>query len=204
MKINLIPEEYLTLSQKEIVERITNARKLLGREIVILGHNYQREDVLGFADFTGDSYKLCQLAMRQSAKYIIFCGVHFMAESADILSRPEQVVILPDLKAGCSMADMANISGVERAWKEICSVSDNYLPITYINSSADIKAFCGKNDGYVCTSSNAVDMFDYGLSNGKRVIFFPDEHLGRYAGLKLGLKEDEMIVWDPSKVFGGN
>lgn len=204
MKLNLIPEEYLTLNPKEIDARISITRLKLGNQIVILGHNYQREEVLKFADFMGDSYKLCQLAMKQSAKYIIFCGVHFMAESADILSRPEQIVILPDLKAGCSMADMADIASVERAWNEITSVTDEYIPITYINSSAAIKAFCGKNDGYICTSSNAVEMFDYALSAGKKIIFFPDEHLGRYAGLKLGIKENGMILWDHSKPFGGN
>lgn len=203
-KINLIPEQYLTLSPKEIDEKIISAKLKLGNQIVILGHNYQREDILKYADFMGDSYKLCQLAMRQSAKYIIFCGVHFMAESADILSRQEQKVILPDLKAGCSMADMANISDVEYAWKEITAISDDYIPITYINSSATIKAFCGKNNGLICTSSNAIGIFEWALSTGKKIIFFPDEHLGRYAGLKLGIRNDEMLIWNPKEAFGGN
>ena len=204
MKLNLIPEEYLTLSPKEVDNRIVSARKKLGNQIVILGHNYQREEVLKHADFLGDSYKLCQLVMRQDAKYIIFCGVHFMAEAADILSRTEQIVILPDLKAGCSMADMADIKGVEMAWREITGVSDDYVPITYINSSAAIKAFCGKNGGYICTSSNSVEMFNAALSQNKKIIFFPDEHLGRYASLKLGVSESEMILWDSSKPLGGN
>ena len=204
MKPSIIPEEYLSLSQNEIAERILFAKHKLGKQIVILGHNYQREEVLRHADFLGDSYKLCQLAMKQSAKYIIFCGVHFMAESADILSRHEQIVLLPDLKAGCSMADMADIRGVESAWRDISLLSGEYLPITYINSSASIKAFCGKNNGYTCTSSNAVKMFGKALLDGKRIIFFPDEHLGKYASLKAGASESEILQWNPSKHFGGN
>jgi len=199
-----IPEEYLKLSPTEIDKRILSAKKKLGKNVVILGHNYQREDILKHADFLGDSYKLCLATMKQSAKYIVFCGVHFMAESADILSRKNQIVILPDLKAGCSLADMAYGPDVEKAWREIVQITNDFVPISYINSTAKIKAFCGKNLGATCTSSNVTDIFSNMFSNCKKIIFFPDEHLGRYAALKLGILEDEIILWDPKLRFGGN
>ena len=202
--INQIPDEYLKLSQPEIDSRIISAKNKLGKNLVILGHNYQREEILNHADFLGDSYKLCLLAMKQSAKYIVFCGVHFMAESADILSRKEQIVVLPDLKAGCSLADMAYDPDVDKAWKEITSITDEYIPVSYINSTAKIKAFCGKNSGATCTSSNAEIIFDNIFSSGKKIIFFPDEHLGRYAAKKLGISDDDIVLWDSKQRLGGN
>src|SRR5205085_8626222 len=161
-------------------ERIADARRELGRDCVILGHHYQRDEVIRFADYTGDSYKLSKISAQADGRYIVFCGVHFMAESADILSRPDQHIILPDLNAGCSMADMAEIGQVEDCWEQLARAGVRSItPITYMNSSADIKAFCGERDGMVCTSSNARGAFDWAFAKSERVLFLPDQHLGR-------------------------
>ncbi len=202
-------EDYFGLSDAELSERIEAARGELGERLVILGHHYQRDDVIRHADFTGDSFKLSVLAAeRPEAEFIVFCGVHFMAESADILSAPHQKVILPDLGAGCSMADMATSEQVEDAWEQLqdIGVIGDYrvMPITYMNSSAAIKAFCGKNGGVVCTSSNAAPLFDKSLKEADKLFFFPDQHLGRNTGVKFGIPLDQMTLWDPSKELGGN
>jgi quinolinate synthase len=199
-------EEYLGLSEQELYERIQAAKRKLGERLVILGHHYQRDDVVCHADFTGDSFKLAQQATtRTEADYIVFCGVHFMAESADMLSGPHQQVILPDLAAGCSMADMAQPEQVESAWEQLQELGLNsLLPVTYMNSSAAIKAFCGRNEGVVCTSSNAVPLFDWALKQKEKLFFFPDEHLGRNTGAKFGIPLDKMAVWDPRQELGGN
>lgn len=199
-------EDYLSLSEQELYHRIQTAKRELGSKVVILGHHYQRDDVVCHADFTGDSFKLAQQATtRPEADYIVFCGVHFMAESADILSEPHQQVILPDLAAGCSMADMAQIEQVESAWEQLEELGlTEMLPITYMNSSAAIKAFCGRHKGVVCTSSNAVPLFDWALKQSEKLFFFPDEHLGRNTGVKFGIPLDQMAVWDPRQPLGGN
>lgn len=200
-------EDYLVLSDTEIAERIDAARRELGPRVVILGHHYQRDDVIRHADLTGDSYQLSVMASQTDAEYIIFCGVHFMAESADILGKPHQRVTLPDLGAGCSMADMASIDQVEDAWEQLrqIGVLDNRVaPITYMNSTAAIKAFCGRNEGVVCTSSNAVPLFDIYLKEFDKMFFFPDQHLGRNTGAKFGIPLDKMALWDPHKELGGN
>lgn len=199
-------EEYLSLSEQELADRIELAKRQLGARVVILGHHYQRDDVVRHADFTGDSFRLAQQATtRPEADYIIFCGVHFMAESADILSAPHQQVILPDLAAGCSMADMAGVEQVESAWEQLEELGiTSLLPITYMNSTAAIKAFCGQRNGVVCTSSNAVPLFDWALQQTDKLFFFPDEHLGRNTGVKFGIPLDKMVVWDPRKELGGN
>ena len=186
--------------------RISAARKSLGRDVVILGHHYQRDEVIRFADFRGDSYKLSQQAAEVDAKYIIFCGVHFMAESADILRRGNQVVVLPDLSAGCSMADMADIGQVEACWNELSGVTDTkkIIPVTYMNSTAAIKSFTGEQGGSVCTSSNAAAVMKWAFERGEKVLFLPDEHLGRNTGYRMGIPLDEMIVWDPYEELGGN
>lgn len=200
-------EEYLVMPDAEIAERIEDARKELGEKVIILGHHYQREDVIAHADLTGDSYQLSVMASQTDADYIVFCGVHFMAESADILGKPHQRVILPDLGAGCSMADMATIEQVEDAWeqlREIGVLQQKVAPITYMNSSAAIKAFCGRNEGVVCTSSNAVPLFDIYLKNFDKMFFFPDQHLGRNTGAKFGIPLDKMVLWNPHEELGGN
>ena len=202
-------EDYFGLSDAELAERITAARRELGSRVVILGHHYQRDDVICHADYTGDSFKLSKLAAaRPEADYIVFCGVHFMAESADILKPGDQKVILPDLGAGCSMADMATAEQVEDAWDQLTQIGvvgpSRVMPITYMNSSAAIKAFCGRNGGVVCTSSNAVPLFDKSLKEADKLFFFPDQHLGRNTGVKFGIPDDEMVVWDPFKELGGN
>ncbi len=187
-------------------ERIVAAKEKLGKRVVILGHHYQRDEVIQHADYTGDSLKLSRLASQSEAEYIVFCGVHFMAEVADILSRPEQVSILPDLAAGCSMADMASLAKVERAWRELSTVLDpdeTITPITYINSAADIKAFCGEHGGIVCTSSNAQKILAWAWGRREKVLFFPDQHLGRYSSFKMGVPLDEMVVWDYDLPMGG-
>lgn len=201
-----LPTEYVAMSPKELDERITEARKSLGDKVVVLGHHYQRDEVIQYADFRGDSYKLSQQAAeREDSPYILFCGVHFMAESADILSRPEQVVILPNMAAGCSMADMAPTRDVLACWSELDQVGqDKIIPITYMNSAAALKAFCGRYDGAVCTSSNATGVLAWALERGRKVLFFPDQHLGRNTALKLGYKLDDMVVWDPHQPLGGN
>ncbi len=179
--------------------RIAEARARLGATTVILGHHYQRDEVVRFADFTGDSYKLSKTAAATGAKYIVFCGVHFMAESADILAQNGQQVILPDLNAGCSMADMAEISQVEDCWEalERFGLADETIPVTYINSTAAIKAFCGEHGGLVCTSSSARAALEWGFARGKRILFLPDQHLGRNTGHAMGIPLEEMVVWDP-------
>jgi quinolinate synthase len=202
-------EDYFGLSDAELHQRIDAARLELGGRLVILGHHYQRDDVICHADLTGDSFKLSKLAAdRPGAEFILFCGVHFMAESADILSGARQKVILPDLGAGCSMADMASVEQVEDAWEQLQSIGilDQFrvLPITYMNSTAAIKAFCGRHEGLVCTSSNAVPLFEKTLKEADKLFFFPDQHLGRNTGVKFGIPLDEMVVWDPFKELGGN
>jgi quinolinate synthase len=203
-------ENYLKMSDEEISERIEAARKTLGSRLVILGHHYQRDDVIAHADLTGDSYQLSVMASeRKDAEFIVFCGVHFMAESADILGQPHQKVVLPDLGAGCSMADMATVDQVEDAWEQlkeigVISGETRVAPMTYMNSSAAIKAFCGRNEGVVCTSSNAVPLFDVYLKEFDKMMFFPDQHLGRNTGLKFGIPLDKMALWNPHEEFGGN
>lgn len=199
-----LPPEYRQLSDGELEMRIRVARAKLGSRLVILGHHYQRDEIVRFADFRGDSFKLSQLAAgRDEAEYIVFCGVHFMAESADILSGPHQKVILPNLTAGCSMADMANLEDVEACWDVLASVSSGRtVPVTYMNSAADLKAFCGERGGIVCTSSNAPAIVRWALERGDRVLFFPDEHLGRNTAHRLGL--ERTAVWDPRRTLGGN
>ncbi len=200
-------EDYLVMPDVEIDERIEAARKELGGRVVILGHHYQRDDVIKHADLTGDSYQLSVMASQTDADHIVFCGVHFMAESADILGREDQTVILPDLGAGCSMADMATIEQVEDAWeqlKEIGIDTSKVAPITYMNSSAAIKAFCGRNEGVVCTSSNAIPLFDRYLKEFDKMFFFPDQHLGRNTGAKFGIPLDKMALWNPHEDLGGN
>jgi len=187
-------------------ERIRAARARLGSKAVILCHHYQRSDVYQHADFTGDSLKLSKLAAQTDAQYIVFCGVHFMAEVADIMSAPHQIAILPDLAAGCSMADMANLAKVERCWRELGEVLDveaEVTPVTYINSAADLKAFCGEHGGAVCTSSNAGVIAEWAFAQRPKVLFFPDQHLGRWTGHQMGLAMDEMVVWDPDLEMGG-
>ena len=199
-------EDYVNLSEAELDARIREAKRKLGHRVVILGHHYQRDDVVRHADLTGDSFKLAQMAsQRPEADYLVFCGVHFMAESADILSGAHQQVILPDLAAGCSMADMAGIEQVETAWEQLQELGlDSLMPITYMNSAASIKAFCGREGGVVCTSSNAVPLFDWALGQREKLFFFPDEHLGRNTGVKFGIPLDRMAVWDPRLELGGN
>jgi len=202
-------EDYFGLSDAELSERIAAARRHLGPRLVILGHHYQRDDVICHADITGDSFKLSKLAAeRPEADFVVFCGVHFMAESADILRLGGQKVILPDLGAGCSMADMATAEQVEDAWEQLASIGIladfKVAPVTYMNSSAAIKAFCGREGGVVCTSSNAVPLFDKYLKEADKLFFFPDQHLGRNTGVKFGIPLEEMVLWDPSKELGGN
>ncbi len=199
-------ENYLALPDHTMDERIATARAKLGATTVILGHHYQRDEVVRFADFTGDSYKLSKTAAATGAQYIVFCGVHFMAESADILAQNGQQVILPDLNAGCSMADMAEISQVEDCWDalERAGLAAETIPVTYINSTAAIKAFCGERGGLVCTSSSARKGLEWAFARGKRVLFLPDQHLGRNTGHAMGIPLDEMIVWDPWAVQIGS
>ena len=202
-------ENYLVLPDRTMDERIRAAREMLGADVVVLGHHYQRDEVIRFADFRGDSYKLSQEAAKAAGKYIVFCGVHFMAESADILARPGQAVILPDLNAGCSMADMADITQVEECWEQLVrsgvadDLGNGVTPITYINSTAAIKAFCGERDGVVCTSSNAGAAMKWGLAKNAKLLFLPDQHLGRNTGYAMGIPLNEMVVWDPYLIHGG-
>lgn len=200
-----LPERYLGLSVDEMDRRIAAARAALGKRLLILGHHYQRDEVIKFADFTGDSWKLSrQLAQRSEADFIIFCGVHFMAESADILAAPHQQVILPDLAAGCSMADMASDEQFEACWKDLEAMGvTNVIPVTYINSSAAIKAFVGEHGGVVCTSGNAAATLRWAWERGERILFLPDQHLGRNTAHAMGVPLDRMAVWDPNEVWGG-
>ena len=202
-----VPTRYLKLTPEELTEGITFARNEIGSKAVLLGHHYQRDDVIRFADFTGDSYQLSKVASEiTDAKWIIFCGVHFMAETADILTSPDQNVLLPNMAAGCSMADMATDSQVEQSWealKYVLGTTENVVPITYMNSAAAIKAHCGKNGGLVCTSSNADKAFDWALERGEKILFLPDQHLGRNTALAKGIPEDDIKVWDPNLPMGG-
>jgi quinolinate synthase len=200
-----LPERYLGLADDEMDRRIAAAKAALGRRVVILGHHYQRDEVIKFADYTGDSYKLAQQVSRHpDADFIVFCGVHFMAESADVLSAPYQQVILPDLAAGCSMADMADPDQLEQAWNDLQQLGvKSVVPVTYINSAASIKAFCGERGGVVCTSSNAAATLKWAWQRGEKVLFLPDQHLGRNTAYTLGVPLDAMVVWDPNEMFGG-
>jgi quinolinate synthase len=236
-----LPERYVGLSDEEMDRRITAARAALGRRLVILGHHYQRDEVIKFADYTGDSYKLSQqVSKHPDAEFIVFCGVHFMAESADVLSADHQQVILPDLAAGCSMADMADPEQLQMCWRDLqdmgiiapgtehgapgtrhAAPSPEHpapgtqhpgpeplqrvavIPVTYINSSAAIKAFVGERGGVVCTSSNAAATLKWAWERGEKVLFLPDQHLGRNTAYKMGVPLDEMVVWDPEEVWGG-
>jgi quinolinate synthase len=195
-----------SLSDDDCQESIRAARAKLGKRAVILCHHYQRADIYQHADLTGDSLKLSKLAAQTDSEYVVFCGVHFMAEVADIMTAPNQIAILPDLAAGCSMADMANLAKVERCWRELGEVLDvenQVTPVTYINSAADLKAFCGEHGGIVCTSSNAGTIAEWAFARRPKVLFFPDQHLGRWTGHKMGIPLDEMVVWDPDLECGG-
>lgn len=201
-----LPERYTDASDEELASRISAAKETLGERLFILGHHYQRDEIIQFADARGDSYRLSVLAQqRPQAEYIVFCGVHFMAESADILTGDHQQVILPDLNAGCSMADMADIDQVEEAWEQLEQVIDieRLVPITYMNSSAALKAFVGRHGGAVCTSTNAQAVLEWAFTQGDKVLFFPDQHLGRNTGVAMGHGLDEMRLWDPRQELGG-
>jgi quinolinate synthase len=208
-----LPEQYLGLSDAEMDARLAAARRTLGDRLVILGHHYQRDEVIKFADYTGDSFRLArQIALRPAADYIVFCGVHFMAESADVLCAPHQQVILPDLAAGCSMADMAGPEQLETCWEELAQMGiAGVVPVTYINSAASIKAFVGERGGTVCTSSNAAATLKWAFAplstapgaGGEKVLFLPDQHLGRNTAYGMGIPLAEMVVWDPDEIFGG-
>src|SRR5215472_10549983 len=199
-------DNYLLVPDNSLDERIAAAKARLGRDLVILGHHYQRDEVVKFADYRGDSLKLSQQAAEAEAKYVVFCGVHFMAESADILRRGDQIVVLPDLNAGCSMADMADIGQVEACWSELGGVTDTrkVTPVTYMNSTAAIKSFTGEHGGSICTSSNAATVMRWALGKGEKVLFIPDEHLGRNTGYRMGIALEQMVVWDPYQELGGN
>lgn len=215
-----LPDRYLGLSDEEMDARIAAAKKTLGRRLVILGHHYQRDEVIKFADYTGDSYKLAKhVSAHPDAEFIIFCGVHFMAESADVLSADHQKVILPDLAAGCSMSDMADPEQLEMCWQELTQlgiirpeprasspdafVRQSVVPVTYINSAAAIKSFCGEHGGVVCTSSNAAATLKWAWERGEKILFLPDQHLGRNTAYKMGVPLDEMVMWDPAELNGG-
>ena len=205
MRQAVLPETIRGSAPAEIQERILAARRALGKRVVVLGHHYQRDEVIRHADFTGDSFKLARLAAsRPEAEFIVFCGVHFMAESADVLKADHQSVLLPDVNAGCSMADMAEIEQVEEAWDHVVSaVGDAVVPVTYMNSTASLKAFVGRNGGAVCTSSNARAVLDWAFRRKPRVLFFPDQHLGRNTGHRMGIPLESMRVWDPYEDHGG-
>ncbi|MCC7494794.1 MAG: quinolinate synthase NadA [Fimbriimonadaceae bacterium] len=202
-----IPQDYLRLPSGSLDDRISAAKAALGDRLTILGHHYQRDDVIRYADFTGDSLKLAQLSQsRPQADYIVFCGVHFMAEGADILSQPHQQVVLPDLSAGCSMADMAHPDDVEECWDALTALlpEQTLVPLTYVNSAARLKAFVGRHSGCVCTSGNADSIVAWALEQGHKLLFFPDQHLGRNTCYKLGIPLEQMLVWDPRQELGGN
>jgi quinolinate synthase len=202
-------DNYLAQPDHTMDARISAAREKLGTDVILLGHHYQRDEVIRFADFTGDSYKLSKVASETDAKYMLFCGVHFMAETADVLARPWQQVILPDLNAGCSMADMAEIGQVEDCWDSLerAGLTDEgaggLIPLTYMNSAAAIKAFCGERGGLVCTSSNARGAFEWAFARGSKILFLPDQHLGRNTAFAMGIPLSEMVVWDPYQINGG-
>jgi len=203
-----IPNEYLHYSAQELDQRINSVRQKLGSTVTILGHHYQREEIIKYADFQGDSFLLSkQAAERPEADFIVFCGVHFMAETAGILCAPHQKVILPNITAGCSMADMAPMDDVEDSWEDLQEVLGDHggiLPVTYMNSIAGIKALCGRTGGAVCTSSNAAAVLEWAFQSAERVLFLPDQHLGRNTGIKLGIDPEQMVVWNPFKRLGGN
>lgn len=209
----VIPEEYQHASAEELDRRITAAKQTLGERVVVLGHFYQRDEIVKHADFLGDSFQLARAARsRPEAEAIVFCGVHFMAETADILSGDHQSVILPNLAAGCSMADMADEDSVEEAWEQLMDVlgetdddgRQTVVPVTYMNSSAALKAFCGRHGGIVCTSSNAATVLDWAFERGRRVLFFPDQHLGRNTAKAMGIPLEQMPMWNPHQDLGGN
>jgi quinolinate synthase len=210
----VLPEEYKTASKAELDARIRAAKETLGDRVVVLGHFYQRDEVVQYADFVGDSFQLANAALTvPQAEAIVFCGVHFMAETADILARPEQSVILPNLAAGCSMADMADIDSVEEAWAQLGEIYGTepdasgrvpIIPVTYMNSSAALKGFCGRNGGIVCTSSNAATVLEWAFERGQRVLFFPDQHLGRNTAKAMGVPPERMPMWNPRKALGGS
>ncbi|MDQ1548754.1 MAG: quinolinate synthase [Microbacteriaceae bacterium] len=209
-----IPEEYRTASKDELDARIRAAKETLGERVVVLGHFYQRDEVVEYADFVGDSFQLANQAMtRPKAEAIVFCGVHFMAETADILARPDQSVILPNLAAGCSMADMADIDSVTECWEQLEALYGTepdadgrvpVIPVTYMNSSAALKGFCGEHGGIVCTSSNATTVLEWAFQRGQRVLFFPDQHLGRNTAKAMGVPLEQMPMWNPRQPLGGN
>jgi len=195
------------LDDKEIIEQILTKKEVFGEKLLILTHHYQRKEIVDLGDYRGDSFGLSQkAAANRTARFIVFCGVHFMAESAEILSQPHQIVQIPDLQAGCPMADMANISDVERAWKEVTAITgeESVMPIVYMNSDAKLKAFCGRHGGTVCTSSNARAAFHWGFGQREKVFFFPDQHLGRNTGNQMGIRPEEMILWNSNGSLGGN
>lgn len=207
-RIDSIPLFYAEMDGEELDRRIAAARAELGQRLVILGHHYQRDEIIKYADYRGDSFKLAQnAAAHTEADYIVFCGVHFMAESADVLSAPHQKVILPNPAAGCSMADMANIAEVEECWEMLLDQlgeDAGIIPVTYMNSAANLKAFCGRYGGVVCTSSNAPKVMRWAFSQGQRVLFFPDEHLGRNTALAYGIPAEQMFVWNPKDPMASN
>ena len=192
------------LTESEVLEELHALKRTLSEKMVVLGHHYQQDDIISLADITGDSLKLAQKAAGIKKQYIVFCGVHFMAETADMLTSAEQKVILPDLNAGCSMADMANKKEVDQCWKYLSSSTDQkIIPITYVNCSAELKAFVGKNEGSICTSSNAKKIISWALDKGEKLLFFPDQHLGRNTCFELGVPLEQMVIYDPGKVNGG-
>jgi quinolinate synthase len=200
-----IPREYWGLEAREIAERIATALARLGQRLIVLGHHYQREDVIAFADYIGDSFKLARWAAEhEESEYIVFCGVHFMAEAADILSAPHQKVVLPNMAAGCSMADMAAHDDVLAAWDELedAGIAQDTVPVTYMNSAASLKAFVGEHGGAVCTSSNAAKVLEWAFAQKRRVFFFPDQHLGRNTAVAMGLPLDEQPLWDYNRPYG--
>ena len=209
-----IPKEYRDATDEELHQRILAAKATLGDQVVILGHFYQREEIVQYADYLGDSYQLAVAATKHpEAKSIVFCGVHFMAETADVLSASNQSVILPNLAAGCSMADMADTDSVEQCWEQLAEIYGTepnaegkvpVIPVTYMNSSAALKAFCGRNGGIVCTSSNAQTVLEWAFERAERVLFFPDQHLGRNTALAMGVSLDQMPLWHGRKPLGGN
>jgi quinolinate synthase len=199
-------QPYASLDDGDCGQRIIKAKQALGDRVVILGHHYQRDEVFKHADYSGDSLKLSREAAKSDAEYIVFCGVHFMAEVADIISRPDQNVVLPDLSAGCAMADMADLDQVERAWRELSSVLDaeqSITPVTYINSAANLKSFCGKHGGVVCTSTNAQKILEWSFAKREKILFFPDQHLGRNTGVKMDIPLEQMVTWDYDQPMGG-
>jgi quinolinate synthase len=208
-----LPERYSSADPDQLAEWIGRAKTTLGSRLIVLGHHYQRDEVMRWADARGDSFGLSRIAAAQTeAEFVVFCGVHFMAESADVLTGPHQQVLLPDLNAGCSMADMADLDSVEEAWEVLARVTDveRVVPVTYMNSSAALKAFVGRHGGVVCTSSNARAVLTWALGpdgeggrRGDQVLFFPDQHLGRNTGFELGYGADDMAVWDPRHELGG-